>query len=159
MYADFLTHSAARNWSKPDPCTWPPPRLLGSVQNAHDDVYRQGNKQNNLTIIYTPASNVKKSGDMAVGTVTFHKERMIKRTLVPARENAIVNRVNKTRKEVRAREMRERERESQQVRTLTNAVILFRSKWTTKRKRWRAKKLRARSRRRKRPSGSRRKRK
>lgn len=38
---------------------------------------------------------------MAVGTVTFHKERMLKRTLVRERENAIVNRINKTRKEVR----------------------------------------------------------
>ena len=31
----------------------------------------EGNKKNNITIIYTPHANVKKTGDMAVGTVMF----------------------------------------------------------------------------------------
>lgn len=37
---------------------------------------------------------------MATGTVTFHNERKVKRVLVKDRENAIVNRLNKTKKEV-----------------------------------------------------------
>jgi hypothetical protein len=32
-----------------------------------------GNKKNNLSIVYTPASNLKKTGDMAVGQVSFHR--------------------------------------------------------------------------------------
>lgn len=36
---------------------------------------------------------------MAVGTVTFHNERVVKRHHVAARDNAIVNRLNKTKRE------------------------------------------------------------
>lgn len=34
-----------------------------------------GNKKDNLTIIYTPADNLKKTGDMEVGQVSFHNEK------------------------------------------------------------------------------------
>lgn len=37
----------------------------------------EGNRRNNQTIIYTPWRNIKKTGDMAVGTVTFHNERVV----------------------------------------------------------------------------------
>ena len=73
----------------------------------------EGNKKNNITIIYTPHANVKKTGDMAVGTVMFHNDRLVKRFHVKERKNEIVNRLNKT-KEVRAvdfeAERQERER-------------------------------------------------
>ncbi|PWN47973.1 DUF814-domain-containing protein [Violaceomyces palustris] len=59
----------------------------------------EGNRKNNLTIIYTPWSNVKKTGDMAIGAVSFHNDRKVKRTFVKERDNTIVNRLNKTRKE------------------------------------------------------------
>ncbi|KAJ6554976.1 cytoplasmic protein [Mycena vulgaris] len=59
----------------------------------------EGNKKDNLTIIYTPADNLKKSGDMAVGQVSFHSDKKVKRVHVPQRENAIVNRLNKTKSE------------------------------------------------------------
>lgn len=55
-----------------------------------------GNKKDNLTIIYTPGSNLKKSGDMAVGQVSFHSDKQVKRVHIPKRENLIVNRLNKT---------------------------------------------------------------
>ncbi|KAI0329027.1 cytoplasmic protein [Cubamyces sp. BRFM 1775] len=58
-----------------------------------------GNKKDNLTIIYTPADNLKKSGDMAVGQVSFHNDKRVKRVHVPKRENVIVNRLNKTKVE------------------------------------------------------------
>ncbi|KAI3618457.1 hypothetical protein CBS9595_002820 [Malassezia furfur] len=57
------------------------------------------NKKNNITVIYTPHSNVKKTGDMAVGAVTFFNDRQVKRWYVKERQNAIVNRLNKTREE------------------------------------------------------------
>jgi len=59
----------------------------------------QGNKTNDLTVIYTPWDNLKKSGDMAVGQVSFHHAKKVKRIHVPARENAIINRLNKTKDE------------------------------------------------------------
>ncbi|CAG8953726.1 hypothetical protein HYFRA_00006615 [Hymenoscyphus fraxineus] len=48
----------------------------------------EGNKKDNITIIYTPWSNLKKDGSMAV-----------KRILITQRENPIVNRLNKTKVE------------------------------------------------------------
>ncbi|KAK1232175.1 hypothetical protein PQX77_004687 [Marasmius sp. AFHP31] len=59
----------------------------------------EGNKKDNLTIIYTPADNLKKTGDMAVGQVSFHNDKRVKRVHVPKRENPIVNRLNKTKVE------------------------------------------------------------
>lgn len=60
----------------------------------------EGNKKKNLSIIYTPWSNLKKTGDMAVGQVSFKKNNVVKRVHVADRINEIVNRLNKT-KEVR----------------------------------------------------------
>ncbi|KAG2337940.1 cytoplasmic protein [Suillus weaverae] len=57
----------------------------------------EGNKKDNLTIIYTPGSNLKKSGDMAVGQVSFHSDKQVLH--IPKRENPIVNRLNKTKVE------------------------------------------------------------
>jgi len=59
----------------------------------------EGNKKDNITIIYTPAANLKKTGDMAVGQVGFHNDKKVKRIHVPKRENPIVNRLNKTKEE------------------------------------------------------------
>lgn len=59
----------------------------------------EGNKKNNLSIIYTPASNLKKTGDMAIGQVSFHKEKLVRRFHVAARENEVVNRMKKTKGE------------------------------------------------------------
>ncbi|KAF8817067.1 cytoplasmic protein [Phlegmacium glaucopus] len=59
----------------------------------------EGNKKDDLTIIYTPAANLKKSGDMAVGQVSFHNDKKVKRVYVAKRENVIVNRLNKTKVE------------------------------------------------------------
>ncbi|KAG8849197.1 hypothetical protein FRB96_000904 [Tulasnella sp. 330] len=68
----------------------------------------EGNKKDNLTVIYTPWDNLKKTGDMAVGQVSFHNDKKyskelhstkVKRIHVAQRENAIVNRLNKTKVE------------------------------------------------------------
>ncbi|KAI5987411.1 cytoplasmic protein [Pisolithus marmoratus] len=56
----------------------------------------QGTRRTTITVIYTPADNLKKQGDMAVGQVAFHNDKRVKRTHVPTRENPIVNRLNKT---------------------------------------------------------------
>ncbi|KAF5319916.1 hypothetical protein D9611_011054 [Ephemerocybe angulata] len=56
----------------------------------------EGNKKDNITIIYTPGDNLKKTGDMAVGQVSFHNDKKVKRVYIARRDNAIVNRLNKT---------------------------------------------------------------
>ncbi|CZR53279.1 probable JLP2 DnaJ-Like Protein 2 [Phialocephala subalpina] len=59
----------------------------------------EGNKKDNVTVIYTPWANLKKDGSMAVGQVSFKNPKMVRRILVPQRENPIVNRLNKTKVE------------------------------------------------------------
>jgi len=59
----------------------------------------EGNKKDNVTVIYTPWSNLRKDASMATGQVSFHDPKMVKKTLVPVRQNHIVNRLNKTREE------------------------------------------------------------
>lgn len=56
----------------------------------------QGNKQDNITIIYTPWANLHKTNGMAVGQVGFKKANQVKKVHIPIRVNAIVNRLNKT---------------------------------------------------------------
>lgn len=74
----------------------------------------QGNKMNNVNVVYTPFLNLKKTGDMDVGQVGFHKQREVRSIKVEKRINEIVNRLNKTKQErhpdLRAeREQRDRE--------------------------------------------------
>ncbi|GAC73704.1 predicted coiled-coil protein [Moesziomyces antarcticus T-34] len=69
----------------------------------------EGNKKANITIIYTPWSNIKKTGDMAVGAVTFFNDRKVKRFHIKEKDNSIVNRLNKTKKEVQVDHEAERQ--------------------------------------------------
>lgn len=59
----------------------------------------EGNKRNNLTIIYTPWDNLKKTQGMETGQVTFHNHKKVRRVHVEKRINEIVNRLNKTKEE------------------------------------------------------------
>lgn len=77
----------------------------------------EGNKKNNVTIIYTPWSNLEKNDFMEVGQVGFKDPQKVKRVLVKTRVNAIVNRLNKTKEEKRpdlAKEKEDMEREKRQ---------------------------------------------
>jgi len=86
----------------------------------------EGNKKDNVTVIYTPWSNLRKDGSMVVGQVGFKDSKKVKRILVEKRENPIVNRLNKTKverfpdlqqeKEARLKQLRERDRAAQQER-------------------------------------------
>ncbi|PIO68068.1 hypothetical protein TELCIR_10159 [Teladorsagia circumcincta] len=57
-----------------------------------------GNKMNDVGIVYTMWENLKKTGDMAVGQIGFHDHKKVKRCVVAKRINEIVNRLNKTEK-------------------------------------------------------------
>lgn len=55
-----------------------------------------GNKQDNVVVLYTPWSNLKKTPGMEVGAVTFHSAKKVKKISVKTRQNEIINRLNKT---------------------------------------------------------------
>ncbi|KAI9771291.1 MAG: hypothetical protein M1840_002261 [Geoglossum simile] len=86
----------------------------------------EGNKKDNIHVVYTPWSNLKKDGSMAVGQVGFKDPQKVKKVLVEKRENPIVNRLNKTKiekypdlrqeMENRLKELRGRDRAAQQER-------------------------------------------
>eukprot|EP00842_Homolaphlyctis_polyrhiza_P002912 jgi/Hompol1/3621/HPOL_006666-RA len=82
--------------------TWDtiPDELLADLAQLTKANSIEGNKKDNLTIIYTPWSNLKKTPGMETGQVTFHKSNVVKRVHVEKRINEIVNRLNKTREEI-----------------------------------------------------------
>ncbi|PCD19976.1 unnamed protein product [Fusarium graminearum] len=100
-----------------------------------------GNKKDNVTIIYTPWSNLKKDGSMEVGQVGFKDPRKVKRILVPQRENPIVNRLNKTKVEKKPDLKQERDDRLKELRRRDQAVFLARKKEEAKQaQEWKEKK-------------------
>ncbi|KAK4216158.1 hypothetical protein QBC37DRAFT_417459 [Rhypophila decipiens] len=103
---------------------------LGQLTKANSI---EGNKKDNITIIYTPWSNLKKDGSMAVGQVSFKDNKKVKRLIIAQRENAIVNRLNKTKverypdlkqeKEDRLKELRKRDQANMLARRKEEARI------------------------------------
>ncbi|XP_061114699.1 coiled-coil domain-containing protein 25 isoform X3 [Conger conger] len=74
----------------------------------------QGCKMNNINVVYTPWSNLKKTGDMDVGQIGFHRQKEVKIVAVEKKINEIVNRLEKTKDErfpdlAAERESRDRE--------------------------------------------------
>ncbi|KAL3283287.1 hypothetical protein HHI36_006436 [Cryptolaemus montrouzieri] len=69
-----------------------------------------GNKMNDVDVVYTMWSNLKKTQGMEVGQVAFHKEKEVRKIKVTKRINEIVNRLNKTKKEEQVDFRAEREK-------------------------------------------------
>ncbi|KAK4101452.1 DUF814-domain-containing protein [Parathielavia hyrcaniae] len=88
----------------------------------------EGNKKDNITIIYTPWSNLRKDGSMAVGQVSFKDNKKVKRILVAQRENLIVNRLNKTKVEKYPDLKQEKEDHQRELRKKDQAAQLARKK-------------------------------
>ncbi|XP_068648324.1 uncharacterized protein [Aristolochia californica] len=59
----------------------------------------QGNKVNNVDVVYTPWYNLKKTPSMDIGQVGFHNPKMVRTVKVEKRVNDFVNRLNKTKVE------------------------------------------------------------
>ncbi|XP_076634387.1 coiled-coil domain-containing protein 25 isoform X1 [Colletes latitarsis] len=57
-----------------------------------------GNKINDVDVVYTMWSNLKKTQGMVVGQVGFHKDKDVRKIHVSKRINNIVNRLNKTKR-------------------------------------------------------------
>ncbi|KAG7024542.1 Coiled-coil domain-containing protein 25 [Cucurbita argyrosperma subsp. argyrosperma] len=72
-----------------------------SIQEAIDYClfYLTGNKVNNIDVVYTPWSNLKKTASMDVGQVGFYNPKMVRTVRVEKRINDIVNRLNRTKVE------------------------------------------------------------
>ncbi|KFO38083.1 Coiled-coil domain-containing protein 25 [Fukomys damarensis] len=59
----------------------------------------QGCKMNNVSVVYTPWSNLKKTADMDVGQIGFHRQKDVKIVTVEKKVNEILNRLEKTKLE------------------------------------------------------------
>lgn len=59
----------------------------------------EGNKIGNVAVVYTYWNNLKKTGDMDVGQVSFHRPGDVQRMVVEKRINEIVNRLNRSKTE------------------------------------------------------------
>ncbi|XP_075165372.1 coiled-coil domain-containing protein 25 [Haematobia irritans] len=59
----------------------------------------QGNKLNNIDVVYTMWENLKKTPDMEAGQVAYHNDKAVKMVRVERRKNEIVNRLNRTKTE------------------------------------------------------------
>ncbi|KAH7329559.1 hypothetical protein B0I35DRAFT_474144 [Stachybotrys elegans] len=101
----------------------------------------EGNKKDNITVIYTPWSNLKKDGSMDTGQVSFKDHKKVKRILVPQRENPIVNRLNKTKVEKKPDFKKERDDHIKELRQKEQAVLLQKRKQEAKQaQEWKEKK-------------------
>lgn len=60
----------------------------------------KASKLNNITIIYTPVDNLHTDGSMDDGTVTFKNPKKVKKVFVLKKDNAVVNKITKTKTEV-----------------------------------------------------------
>ncbi|XP_055859294.1 coiled-coil domain-containing protein 25 [Episyrphus balteatus] len=56
----------------------------------------QGNKVNNIDVVYTMWENLKKTQGMEPGQVAYYKDNLVRKIRVEKRINEIVNRLNKT---------------------------------------------------------------
>lgn len=69
----------------------------------------QGNKMNNIDIVYTMWENLKKTPSMEVGQIGFHNPKLVRKMRVDRRINEVVNRLNKTKIEKHPDFQKERE--------------------------------------------------
>uniref|UniRef100_T1II61 Coiled-coil domain-containing protein 25 n=1 Tax=Strigamia maritima TaxID=126957 RepID=T1II61_STRMM len=69
----------------------------------------QGNKMNNIEVVYTMWANLKKTAGMEVGQVGFYKDKEVMKIKVEKRINEVINRLNKTKEEKNADLQAERE--------------------------------------------------
>ncbi|XP_005181926.1 coiled-coil domain-containing protein 25 [Musca domestica] len=78
--------------------TIPPDVLTDAAQLVKANSI-QGNKINNIDVVYTMWENLKKTPDMEPGQVAYHNEKAVKMIRVERRKNEIINRLNRTKTE------------------------------------------------------------
>ncbi|EFJ52841.1 hypothetical protein VOLCADRAFT_101600 [Volvox carteri f. nagariensis] len=75
---------------------------MGKDKYENEDLIAHGLpccKTNNVTIVYTPWSNLKKTAGMDVGQVGFYDQSLVFKVKVERKNNEIINRLEKTRQE------------------------------------------------------------
>ena len=82
-----------------------------------------GNKENNISVVYTPWANLKKLPRMEVGQVGFHDPKLVRKCRVEKRKNEIVNRLNKTKTESYPDLAMERAQYDQEIREEKKAIF------------------------------------
>nr|CAG4648953.1 EOG090X0G3O [Polyphemus pediculus] len=83
----------------------------------------QGNKENNIDVVYTMWSNLKKTPGMEVGQVGFYREKEVKKIRVEKRVNEVVNRLNKTKVERKPDLRSEKEDRDRQERDVKKKLL------------------------------------
>lgn len=81
-----------KGWTFPDI----PSDLLEELAQLTKENSIEGCKLDNITIIYTPASNLRKDGSMETGTVGFVKNKLVKQYHVKARNKDMLKALEKT---------------------------------------------------------------
>nr|ACO15374.1 Coiled-coil domain-containing protein 25 [Caligus clemensi] len=77
-----------------------PPAVLKDAAQLVKANSIQGNKLNDIDVVYTLWSNLRKNeATMEVGQVAFHRDKEVRKVRVDKRDNTIVNRLNKTKVE------------------------------------------------------------
>lgn len=56
----------------------------------------EGCKKSSVVVIYTPWSNLRKEGSMAVGQVSFHSEKLVRKFVVIEKDKEVLKRLEKT---------------------------------------------------------------
>ncbi|KAI4164583.1 MAG: hypothetical protein LQ342_001896 [Letrouitia transgressa] len=74
-----------------------PPKLIEDCVQLTKANSIEGNKKDNVSVIYTPWANLQKAASMAVGQVGFHDPKQTRLVHVATRQNPVINRLNKTR--------------------------------------------------------------
>ena len=71
---------------------------------------------NDIDVVYTMWGNLHKTDAMEVGQVGFHNQIEVKKIRVAKRENFVINRLNKTKREVKNPDLKgEREQRDKQA--------------------------------------------
>ncbi|KAL1775789.1 coiled-coil domain-containing protein 25 isoform X2 [Sigmodon hispidus] len=95
----------------------------------------QGCKTNNVNVVYTPWSNLKKTADMDVGQIGFHRQKDVKTVTVEKKVNEILNRLEKTKLEKFPAEKESRDREERNEKKAQIQEIKRKEKEEMKKKR------------------------
>nr|XP_018911728.1 PREDICTED: coiled-coil domain-containing protein 25 isoform X2 [Bemisia tabaci] len=83
----------------------------------------EGNKINDVDIVYTMWSNLKKTDGMEVGQVAFHNDKEVRKMRVAKRINEIVNRLKKTVKSAQPDLRAEREERDKKERATKKRLL------------------------------------
>lgn len=86
-----------------------------------------GNKMNNVDIVYTMWDNLKKTQGMDVGQVSFYRDKDVRKMRIEKRSNEIVNRLNKTKREEHPDFRAEREKRRLEEKELRSYNSLMKS--------------------------------